>query len=81
MEYALAPDDCGVSICDSTDGDRPRRKSPGGSSSAGVFAIMRSGSGGGRCAASSMYFEAPERIEWLPVFRTETPEGAVVRLI
>ncbi len=82
MEYALAPDDCGVSICDSTEGDRPRRKSPGiGSASGGVFAIIRSGSGGGRCAASSMYFEAPERIEWLPVFRAETPEGAVVRLI
>ncbi len=82
MEYTLAPDDGRVSIRDSSEGDRPRRKSPGGGfASGGVFAMLRSEHEGRRYAASSMYFEAPERIEWLPVFRAETPEGAVIELI
>ena len=79
LEYTLTPDldDESFQIDDACEGDRPRRRHSSGSdprASIGVvFCMLDDGSGDGRHAASSsLYFDEPESVTWLPVFR-ETP--------
>ena len=46
------------------------------------FARLDDGSGDGRhTASSSLYFEAPQHVTWLPVFRETPCEGLELKLL
>lgn len=88
LEYTLTPDldDESFQIDDACDGDRPRRRNSSGSgptaSHGVVFCVLDNDSGDGRHAAgSSLYFEAPQQIEWLPVFREYPCEALELKLM
>lgn len=78
LEYTLTPklDRDDFQLTDVSEGDRPRlRRSSAGfgpTASASALIAVISGGDGRHAAGSSLYFEAPERVTWLPVFR-ETP--------
>lgn len=93
MEYTLSPEAEGraVSIHDIAEGEPPRRKVPdnnGGyrfmfvpNAACAVGVMLRPDRPGCHAAASALYFDLPERIEWLPVFRSVTPEPYTAQLI
>ena len=80
-----------VSIHDIAEGEPPRRKVPdnnGGyrfmfvpNAACAVGVMLRPDRPGCHAAASALYFDLPERIEWLPVFRSVTPEPYTAQLI
>ena len=86
MGYVITPDtpDAPI-ILDASDGDAPRRKSGDGGgfvfmpSCAGVF--VRPKNDAWHTEASSLYFEAPERVEWLPLFYASPIEPVTKKLI
>lgn len=77
MSYAVEPDAPGLSLRDANEGDRARSKD--GSCCAAVTAVIAS-DGDGLDTASSLYFELPESIEWLPVWRVERGGPVTVKL-
>lgn len=88
LEYTLTPDldDESFQIDDACEGDRPRLRNSSGSgptaSHGVVFCVLDNDSGDGRHAAgSSLYFEAPQQIEWLPVFREYPCEALELKLM
>lgn len=88
LEYTLTPDldDESFQIDDACEGDRPRRRHSSGSdptASIGVvFCMLDDGSVDGRHAASSsLYFDEPESVTWLPVFRETPCEGLELKLL
>lgn len=87
LEYTLTPDldDESFQIDDACEGDRPRlRRSSAGfgpTASASALIAVISGGDGRHAAGSSLYFEAPQQIEWLPVFREYPCEALELKLM
>lgn len=88
LEYTLTPelDRDDFQLTDVSEGDRPRLRHSSGSgptaSHGVVFCVLDNDSGDGRHAAgSSLYFEAPQQIEWLPVFREYPCEALELKLM
>lgn len=87
LEYTLTPDldDESFQIDDACEGDRPRlRRSSAGfgpTASASALIAVISGGDGRHAAGSSLYFEAPQQIEWLPVFREYPREALELKLM
>ena len=87
LEYTLTPDldDESFQIDDACEGDRPRlRRSSAGfgpTASASALIAVISGGDGRHAASSSLYFEAPQQIEWLPVFREYPCEALELKLM
>lgn len=87
LEYTLTPDldDESFQIDDACEGDRPRlRRSSAGfgpTASASALIAVISGGDGRHAAGSSLYFEAPHQIEWLPVFREYPCEALELKLM
>lgn len=77
MSYAVEPEAPGLTLRDAREGDRARSKD--GGCCAAATAVIASG-GEGLEAASSLYFEPPENIEWLPVWRVERGGTETVEL-
>ena len=80
MEYETIPGAPGLDIEDCRPGDPPRRTGGGDGAVCGASAML-SGGEGERCALSSAYFELPEDIVWLPVWRVERGAEAEFKLV
>lgn len=87
LEYTLTPelDRDDFQLTDVSEGDRPRlRRSSAGfgpTASASALIAVISGGDGRHAAGSSLYFEAPQQIEWLPVFREYPCEALELKLM
>lgn len=87
LEYTLTPelDRDDFQLTDVSEGDRPRlRRSSAGfgpMASASALIAVISGGDGRHAAGSSLYFEAPQQIEWLPVFREYPCEALELKLM
>ena len=87
LEYTLTPelDRDDFQLTDVSEGDRPRlRRSSAGfgpTASASALIAVISGGDGRHAASSSLYFEAPQQIEWLPVFREYPCEALELKLM
>lgn len=87
LEYTLTPelDRDDFLLTDVSEGDRPRlRRSSAGfgpTASASALIAVISGGDGRHAAGSSLYFEAPQQIEWLPVFREYPREALELKLM
>ena len=87
LEYTLTPelDRDDFLLTDVSEGDRPRlRRSSAGfgpTASASALIAVISGGDGRHAAGSSLYFEAPQQIEWLPVFREYPCEALELKLM
>lgn len=87
LEYTLTPelDRDDFQLTDACEGDRPRlRRSSAGfgpTASASALIAVISGGDGRHAAGSSLYFEAPQQIEWLPVFREYPCEALELKLM
>ena len=87
LEYTLTPelDRDDFQLTDVSEGDRPRlRRSSAGfgpTASAPAIIAVISGGDGRHAAGSSLYFEAPQQIEWLPVFREYPCEALELKLM
>ena len=87
LEYTLTPelDRDDFQLTDVSEGDRPRlRRSSAGfgpTASASALIAVISGGDGRHAAGASLYFEAPQQIEWLPVFREYPCEALELKLM
>ncbi len=87
LEYTLTPelDRDDFQLTDVSEVDRPRlRRSSAGfgpTASASALIAVISGGDGRHAAGSSLYFEAPQQIEWLPVFREYPCEALELKLM